>query len=965
MISEITRRINQDTGVSIQRIEATIRLIQEGATIPFIARYRKEATGNLDDARLRRIAERYLAYGQLVQKRTEIVSSVRAQGKLTPRLRERIEACETENELEDLYLAYRPKRQSKAGVARRSGLEPLADYIHQQSGPAPVADVAARFVDAETHVDNVEQAVEGALRIIAERIAEDAGYRKWLRDLMVRTGTVRSKAVKGKEGQKTKYSTYYDFVEPVARIPSHRMLAIRRGTREKVLAYSIEIDAARARAELKSRARIDAGLPSAALVERAADDSFDRLLEPVIQNEVRNMLRERAEEEAIRVIEDNLTALLLAPPAGPIPVLGIDPNPKGASRLAVLGHDGRLVEHHTLRLREKTPEAGPSEPATDSRSEKDAAAAASPDGDQPAPPDGDQSTPTAGDQSASPDGDQSASLAGDQSASLARDQSASPDGDQSASPDGDQSASLARDQSASLARDQSASLAGDQSASPDGDQSASPDGDRSTPPDRDATPNGKPVGEPGIAGKAPAASEGKPAAAGSEVSAETPADGATGSDEAAARPQADPERFLVDLVNRTRIRGIVIGHGAGSREIENFVRSVTRQPGMDVFVLVATEGGASAYASSFAAREEFPQLDTATRRAVSVARRLQDPLTELVKIDPRQIGVGQYPHDVDQEKLAFHLDGVVGSAVNRVGVDVNTASPDLLRHVAGFSPELARNVVDRRSANGSFSTLEDVRAIDGVDERVFSQAAGFLRVRDGAEPMDGTFIHPESYALVRRMAETVGVSATQLLGNAEKIRAIRFEAFEQETGHHTLADLRNELSRPGRDPRKKFAVPRFRDDVREISDLEDGMELEGIITNVTNFGAFVDVGVRQDGLVHISELSHRYVSDARQAARMGDVVKVKVIGVDAALKRISLSVKAAIAAPKPRPKPRKRPADGRGPSKPRRPVSKEAAASTRRKPRRDGREAAAAPARPLSMEEKIRLLQEKFKGPDA
>lgn len=882
MTSEITRKINHDTSVSIQRIEETIRLIQDGATIPFVARYRKEATGNLDEARLRQIAERYLAHGTLVERRIEVQGAIEATDRLTPELREQIQNCENENELDDLYLPFRSKRQSKANLARRRGLEPLANYIRSQSDSFPVDDMALRFVSGEKRVPTVAAAIEGALHILAEGISEDPGYRKWLRDLMVEDGEVQSRVVKNREGRKTKYSTYYDFEEKVARIPSHRMLAIRRGAREKVLSYSIRIDDRKAAAELKSRTRIHPLRPSAGLLERAVADAYERLLKPVIENEVRTMLRERAEGEAIKVFEENLSALLLAPPAGAITVLGIDPNLKGTSKLAVVAPDGSLMEHHALRLKERT--AGPNPGPT---AEESAAPSESERTDTPAVVD------------------------------------------------------------AAPPRDL-------------GPGTAAPD------------PAPEAVGT-GVAGVA--AAETEPKSTIGTVAPQTPesarTEGAPAQEADAGTPsRLPPEEVLAAILKRTNVRGVAIGNGAGSREAETMVRSAIQNNGLEVFVLAANEAGASVYASSPRARQEFPGLDVATRRAVSIARRLQDPLAELVKIEPKSIGVGQYQHDVDQKKLKVSLEAAVESAVNRVGVDLNSASRDLLRYVAGFSADLADAVVDYRTAHGPFPSREELRKVEGVDGRAFTQAAGFLRIRNGTEPLDETFIHPESYPIVRKVAASVGVPTADLIGNADGIRSIRFQEFESEAGPYTLGDIRRELVQPGRDSRKAFAVPRFRSDVREIADLQEGMELEGTVTNVTNFGAFVDIGVRQDGLVHISEMSHHYVSDARRAARVGDVVKVKVIGVDSDQKRISLSVKAAQPKPAAPTAPRRRSADGsetgRGTGRARRPKTREAAVSARKKPRRSVSrpEVAPTPARQLSMEEKIRMLQEKFKGPD-
>ena len=446
-------------------------------------------------------------------------------------------------------------------------------------------------------------------------------------------------------------------------------------------------------------------------------------------------------------------------------------------------------------------------------------------------------------------------------------------------------------------------------------------------------------------------------------------------DRGTGRESASARQILTEILNRTKAQGIAICNSTGSRQAESFIRSTIREHGLQVFVVLVNEAGAGVYAASRHARQQFPNLDVASRKAVSIARRLQDPLAELVKVDPKSIGVGQYQHDVDQRLLEVHLESAVESAVHRVGVDLNSATPDMLRYVSGFSNALAETVVGYRNANGPFSTLEDLRRIDGIDERVFAQAAGFLRIKNGAEALDRSFIHPESYPIVRKLAESIGSTTHDLVGNYEKVRSIEFVRFEAEVGRYRLGDIRRELATPGRDPRKAFAVPRFRDDVSEVADLKEGMELEGTVTNVTNFGAFVDVGVRQDGLVHISELSHRYISDPRQAVQVGDVVKVKVIGVDSAVKRISLSVKAALPKPQ-RDARRKMPArtDGRdqsapggGRGRPQRPRTKESAVSQRKRPRQPGskrREAPITPPRQLSMEEKIRMLQERFKGPD-
>ncbi len=951
---EIFRRINQDVGVSLARIAATVSLLGEGATIPFIARYRKEATDNLDEVRIRDIAERVSYYFELEERRGVVLSSIERQGKLTDELRGKIQECWIKHDLEDLYLPYRPKRRTKASAARDRGLEPLADHIEKRTGPPTPEEFATSFVsedkvvpsvedapaqspDTEEQTDlppteesaasllsngkevpsaeeaptpslnteeqtdpvateqapapllsdkkevpsveeapaqssdteeptappateesaapllaeekevpnaeeapaqssdteeqaappateesatpllseekevpgvedapagaievekteppateesatplpskekevaSVEDALTGALDILAERFAENPECRQWLREFMLKEGTVEARVRKGKEDQKTKYAMYYDFKEAIPRIPSHRMLAIRRGSREKVLAYSIQIDRERALAELRTRFDLSDGEgPFVDLLRKALEDGFTRLMEPAIQNEVRGIMRSRADEAATRMFEENLRSLLLAPPAGSIPVAGIDPGLRTGSKIAVVDGTGKFLEHNTLFL-------------TEPKQDLEAA-----------------------------------------------------------------------------------------------------------------------------------------------------------------------EKILVEIVEKHKIRGIVMGNGTGSRETESFVRTIVDRHKLDVFTVVTSEAGASVYSASKRAREEFPELDVTIRGAVSIARRLQDPLAELVKIDPKAIGVGQYQHDVDQRKLKSSLGAVVESSVNAVGVDINTASVDLLRYVAGISSTTAEAVVERRNSQGAFTGRDQLMEVAGVGEKTFQQSAGFLRIPGAANPLDRTAVHPESYAVVERMAASLDDTVTNLIENPKKVTEIDFVQFEKDVGKYTLADIRQELLRPGRDPRKSFQVPRFRDDVREIKDLAEGMEMEGAVTNVTNFGAFVDLGVHQDGLVHISELSHRYVSDARQAVQVGDVVKVKVIGVDPAMKRISLSIKALLPKPRP-PKPKRKPA-GAGNGRPIRKPRESTVAVRKKRP-------APKPEPQLSMEEKIRRLQEKFKSP--
>ena len=800
---EVLLRISKEVGAPVARVETAITLFEDGATVPFIARYRKEATGNLDEVRIRDIDERRQYYADLESRRNTVLNSIEKQGKLSDELKSKILSCYSKSELEDLYLPYKPKRKTKAAVAVERGLQPLADYLWEQTGDQPAGEFAERFVNLQKEVLTIESAIEGALHIIAERIAETPEIRKQLRDSLMTEGVVRARVVEGKENEKTKYEMYYKFEETVPKIPSHRMLAIRRGTREGILSFSIDVDNDKFIAGLLPQIIREPQSRFAPFLESAARDAYERLLLPSIQNEVRGILRERAESEAIEVFEENLRTLLLAPPAGHMPVMGIDPGQRTGCKVAVVDETAKFLENQTIY---------PTEPKQD--------------------------------------------------------------------------------------------LEGS-------------------------------------------------------------------------------EKTLIDLVQKHNVRGIAIGNGTASRETDTFVRSIVDKNKFDAFVVVVNEAGASVYSASKRARDEFPKLDVTVRGAISIARRLQDPLAELVKTEPKSIGVGQYQHDVDQKKLKHSLAAVVESCVNRVGVDLNSASVDLLKYVSGIGEKLAQSVVAYRDQHGLYRSRTQLREIEGLGDKTLEQAAGFLRIKEGENPLDRTAVHPESYPIVERMAASLGIPVSELIENPAKINSIDFKGFETEAGRYTINDIREELLRPGRDPRDKFVVPKFREDVKEISDLKDGMELEGAVTNVTNFGAFVDLGVHQDGLVHISELSHKYLQDARQAVKVGDIVKVKVIGVDAAMKRISLSMKAVMPKPERRPRAGKKPraaapppqaaaaAQAEGtqklqavprPKKPRperqlpQPQQKQAP-----RPPRPPVETAPPPPKPKqTMEEKIRLLQEKF-----
>lgn len=904
MTSDIAYIINRDTGISVPRIEATIKLIQEGSSISFIARYRKEATNNLDELQLRLIAKQYISYATLAKRRSEILASIGIQGGLTPELQKHINGNNDINELEDFYLPYRSRRQSKANLARRRGLESLADCIHQQTGSIPVENLALRYISFPKKVPTVAVALEGALHIIAERISENLSYRKWLRNQMLTEGTVTANVVKNKQRHKTKYSMYHNFSEPVAKIPPHRYLAIRRGTREKALSYSIQIDDQKSCARLKSMSTIDPLLPFASLIEGAITDSYDRLLKPVIENEVREILRIRSEDSAITEFQKNLSSLLLAPPAGLTPVLGIEPSQKGKSKLAVVGPSGSLLEHHSLLLEQ--PEQGNSRPEVK------------------------QEGKVAENHILDATGITQEKLTANTEQQMTDEFGTHPNVG---------------------ATTKIEDLPGLRTGAKINSDCNSPL-------------------EPQLAVELQMTAE-------ATVDQASPTDTVKETNQGREQDSADSAERLVQILNRTGVRGILIGNGVGARPAEMFVRSVIRENELDVFVVVATDSVAGAYASSKRARHEFPTMDTASRRAIFIARRLQDPLNELVRIDPKSIRLGQYQNDVDQKKLTASLETAMESAVNHVGADLNRASISLLQYISGLSPEVAQAIGDYRRAKGPFRERNELLKVEGIDGKTFEQASGFLRIINGVQPLDCTSIHPECYKLVEQIAQSINASVTDILGNPDQIRSIKFQDFEKQAGRLTLIDIRRELLKPVRDPRKNFVVPKFRDDIHEITDLKEGMELEGNVTNLKNFGVFVDIGVQQQGLVHISELSHNYVSDPRQAAQVGDVVKVKVIGVDSKLKRISLSVKAALPKPPPRPKFNKKPVrdamkDKTIPSDKdhvRHPKTKEAAMARRKRnrtltlDRRPKPTKPAEPARQLSMEEKIRLLQEKFKGP--
>ena len=722
-IRKITGFLIEETGLAPFQVTNTMELLREGATVPFIARYRKERTGELDEVQIRTIEERLAYFTELEGRKATVLKSIEEQGKLTPELRARIEASRQKTEVEDLYLPYKPKRRTKATIAKERGLEPLADLVVLQETTCGTPEEAALpFVDPAREVPDAAAALEGAGHILAERLADDADARAFVRRLTWDDGIFSSRVASDKKGAVTKFEMYYDHREPLKSVPSHRMLAMRRGEKEEVLLLAIEAPLEEILSGLKGRLVTRESI-FRSLLERVAEDAYKRLIAPSIEVELRLEAKKLADEAAIRVFAQNLRNLLLAPPAGGKRVLGIDPGLRTGSKLAAVDGTGRFLEHVTIY---------------------------------------------------------------------------------------------------------------------------------------------------------PHTGEGRVAGARKE---------------------------LLRLVAAHAIEMIAVGNGTAGREVEQFAKETLAEAEKRVPVVMVSEAGASVYSASEIAREEFPELDLTVRGAISIARRLQDPLAELVKIDPKSIGVGQYQHDVDQKALQKALDDVVESCVNHVGVDLNTASWALLSSVSGVGSSLAKAIVLHRDTNGPFASRRGLMKVPRFGEKAFEQAAGFLRIRGGDHPLDNTAVHPERYPVVEAMAADLGVSLGGLAADPALVARIDLKRYVTEAvGLPTLRDIVEELKKPGRDPREEFKTAAFRDDIRELSDLKEGMVLQGVVTNVTAFGAFVDIGVHQDGLVHVSHLSTRFVKDPAEAVRVGEVVKVKVLAVDAARKRISLSIREAAEGGAPRPK---------------------------------------------------------------
>ncbi|MCB1912855.1 MAG: RNA-binding transcriptional accessory protein [Zoogloeaceae bacterium] len=724
MLPTIEQRIADELGVASRQILAAVRLLDEGATVPFIARYRKEVTGALDDTQLRNLEERLGYLRELEERRATVLTSIEEQGKLTAELRETIENAETKQRLEDLYLPYKQKRRTKAQIAREAGIAPLAEALLADPQLSPEVE-AANYLNGEAGFGDTKAVLDGARQILMEHFAEDATLLGQLREFLSDHGIVVASVVDGKQDEGAKFRDWFDFREPIVSMPSHRALALLRGRNEGVLRLQLGLDSdptdgsrttGPSPCEMRIAARFkvrDQGRPGDAWLRETVRWAWSVKISLHLELEMMSALRERAEEEAIRVFASNLKDLLLAAPAGPRATMGLDPGLRTGVKVAVVDATGKLLDTATIY---------PHEPR--------------------------------------------------------------------------------RDWNGALST-------------------------------------------------------------------------------------------LASLARRHEVELIAIGNGTASRETDKLALELVKAlPELHMTKIVVSEAGASVYSASELAAREFPALDVSLRGAVSIARRLQDPLAELVKIDPKSIGVGQYQHDLNQSRLARSLDAVVEDCVNAVGVDVNTASVPLLTRISGLNATLASNIVAHRDANGAFTSRKALLKVPRLGDKTFEQAAGFLRIMNGDNPLDASAVHPEAYPVVERILADVQKSARELIADANRLKQLDAAKYTDERfGLPTVQDILKELEKPGRDPRPEFKTATFRDGVEGLKDLTPGMMLEGVVTNVTNFGAFVDIGVHQDGLVHISALSNRFVKDPREVVKAGDVVKVKVLEVDLPRKRIALTMR--------------------------------------------------------------------------
>lgn len=700
-------KISKELGLTSLQVKNTIALLEEGATIPFIARYRKEMTNALDEVQIGDIRDLHKQYLELDKRKEAIIKSVNEQEKLTPELIQQINEAETMAALEDIYLPYKPKRRTKASIAREKGLQELSDQLLQQTNQ-DVIELASTFIDVEKGVASAEDALLGARDILAELFAENAAVRSSIRELFHKKGNFKSTVIVGKEESAQKYKDYFDWKEPVNSVASHRLLAMRRAEKEEFLKLEVQVEEEDAIEILKKEFKKGES-KAADQIELAIIDSYKRLIKPSIETEVRVLTRQKADDEAIRVFTENARQLLLAAPMGQKRLMAIDPGFRTGCKIVCLDEQGKLLLNETIY-----PHTG----------------------------------------------------------------------------------------------------------------------------------TGKLV---------------------------------------------EAERIIKELVVKYSIEAIAIGNGTAGRETETFIRKIVPA---SLTVVMVNENGASIYSASPAAREEFPDHDITVRGAVSIGRRLMDPLAELVKIDPKSIGVGQYQHDVDQAKLQSSLDDTVSSCVNAVGVSLNTASKQILSYVSGLGPVLAQNIIKYRDEHGPFQSRNDLKKVPRLGDKAFEQAAGFLRIMEAENPLDRSAVHPERYSLVEKIAEDSKTSVTELLKNDKLRKSIDLKAYVNDSvGLPTLNDIIAELAKPGRDPREKFEAFAFTEGVNSINDLKVGMTLPGLVTNITNFGAFVDIGVHQDGLVHLSQLSNRYVKDANEIVKVNQQVEVRVTEIDVSRKRIALSMK--------------------------------------------------------------------------
>ena len=701
------KKIASELSVQEKQVEVTVRLLDEGGTVPFISRYRKEMTGSLDEVQVAVIRDRMQQLIDLDKRRDAILKSMAELNVLSPELEKQIIEAETMMVLEDIYLPYKPKRKTKASAARERGLQPLADRIFEQD-TIDIELEASKFIDEEKGVYSSVEALSGARDILAECFAENAEVRAKMRDLFLKTGNFHSKLIKGKEQAGQKYKDYFDWTEAVKSAPSHRVLALRRAEKEIILTLDIEVPEDEA-INILENMFVSGSNASASEVKTAVADSFKRLIKPSMETEVRLITKKSADAEAIRVFTDNARQLLLAAPVGQKRILAIDPGFRTGCKVVCLDEQGQLIENTNIY------------PHTGNESSREAA------------------------------------------------------------------------------------------------------------------------------------------------------------------------KTVKFLAEKYKIEAIAIGNGTAGRETEAFVRALDLR---GVVVVMVNESGASIYSASDVAREEFPDKDITVRGAVSIGRRLMDPLAELVKIDPKSIGVGQYQHDVDQAHLQTSLDDTVISCVNSIGVELNTASKQILSYISGLGPQLAQNIVDYRNKNGAFKRRSELKLISRLGEKAFEQAAGFLRIRNSEHPLDGSAVHPERYSLVEKMAKDLGCKLEDLIKEDKLRKQIKLQNYVSESvGLPTLNDIINELAKPGLDPREQFEAFSFSDGVNSITDLQVGMTLPGIITNITAFGAFVDIGVHQDGLVHVSQLSNKFVKDPNEVVKVSQKVEVKVTEVDVARKRIALTMK--------------------------------------------------------------------------